>query len=682
MNKMHSLPNLAWALAITQSLTPAFAAPISMTGAGNYSQNFNTLTTSTNPTTGTPWADDSTIPFWYADYGGRTLGFYFGATGNLFTKNFYSFGVEGINPVTDRALGSITGSGNSDIYTYGVQLENSAGGPITINSLTYTGEQWRNAGKVATDKISFSYQISSSLIEDVDGSDLLPEDWVPIPAFDFTTLIGTTSSSALDGNAVNHRTMISGNPSLVLEDGEFIMLRWTDENDSGPDHGMGIDDVSLAWEPIVPPDLSVSASPASFVENEGQAASTGTITIPAAIGTNLEVTVYSDIATSASVPATVTIPAGQVSVTFPINAVDDEDPENPTMPLITVSTDGYSQASTTITVYDDADLPPTLNPGAIAIIGFNAFSKDDLVFATLAPITQNDIIYFTNKTWNGGDLLVDGRFLGTFGGSVRWTPPAGGIAQGSVVTLFNLNNSERSANLGTVELITGSLDIQPNNGVITAFQGSSTYPTGFLAAFTNGGGDFTGSGLLANGIIEFPPGTSAAVYTGPRDSEVSFAGYLPLIDTVVPRWNTAALITDITNINTSPFVLISSDFTEWAHATGVTSGIDDYDGDGRSNFYEYSFGLDPLSASSFEPITVPLDKGTGTFSYTRRTQSLSGLSYQVFTSTSLITGSWAIDTQATVEVSSLANGIETVTVTLSAPAPLTAPKLFVRVVVR
>ena len=681
MKKNPSLLNLAWALAITQSFTPAIAAPISITGAGSYSQDFNTLTTSTNPTTGTAWADDTTIPHWYADYGGRSLDFYFGTTGNLFTKNFYSFGVEGVNPVTDRALGSIAGTGNSDIYTYGVQLENSSGGPITISSLTYTGEQWRNGGKTAADKITFSYQISASLIEDVDGSDLLPEDWVPITTLDFTSPIGTNSASALDGNSPLNRTVISGNPSLVLEDGEFIMLRWTDENDSGNDHGMGIDDVTIAWEPIIPPDLTVSASPTTFVENEGAAASTGTITIPAAIDNDLEVTVFSDISTSASVPATVIIPAGQVSATFPINAVNDDDPENPTMPLITVSADGYSQGSTTITVNDDGDLPATLSPGAIAFIGFNTFSRNDLVFTVLEPISGSDIIYFTNKTWNGGDLLVSGGFLGTFGGSVRWTPPVGGVAQGTVVRLFRLNSPSRFANIGTVELAIGSLDFLSNNGVVTAFQGSSTYATGFLTAFTNGGGEFTGTGLQPKDIIEFPSGTSAALYTGPRYGVESFADFQPLIDAVVPHWDTDAEVTDITTIDNTRFVLVSADFTTWANDLGVTSGVDgDEDGDGRSNFYEYSFGLDPLSASSIEPIVTPLDQENATFSYTRRAWALSGLSYRVFTSNSLEANDWTEDTLATVEATVPVNGVETVTVTLGAPAPLTAPKLFVRVV--
>ncbi|MEN8866768.1 MAG: hypothetical protein ABF381_14400, partial [Akkermansiaceae bacterium] len=645
------------------------------------SQDFNTLTTSTSPTTGTAWANDSTIPFWYADYGGRSLDFYFGTNGNFFTKNFYSFGVEGINPVADRALGSIAGSGNSDIYTYGVQLENSSGGPITINSLTYTGEQWRNGGKTAADKITFSYQISPSLIENVDGNDLLPENWVPIPSFDFTTPIGTASASALDGNSPLNRREISGNPSLVLEDGEFIMLRWTDENDSGSDHGMGIDDVTVAWEPVIPPDLSVSASPSSFVENEGPAASTGTITIPAAIGVDLEVTVFSDISTSASVPATVIIPAGQVSVTFPINAVDDGDPENPTMPLITVSADGYSQGSTTLTVNDDGDNPATLNPGAIAFIGFNSFSRNDLVFTALEPIAEGDIIYFTNKTWNGGDILVNGGFLGTFGGSVRWTPPAGGVPQGTVVKIFELNNSERSASVGTIELATGSLDLLSNTGVVTAFQGSRTYATGFLTALTNGGGEFTGTGLLPKDIIEIPSGTSAALYTGPRNGVESYADFQRLIDAVETNWNTEAEVTEITSIDTTSFSLVSADFAVWADDLGVTSGIDgDEDGDGRSNFHEYSFGLDPLSTSSLHPIVTPLDRGSATFRYTRRTLALSGLSYRVFTSSSLESGHWTEDTLATIEAAEPVNGVETVAVTLSAPTPLATPKLFVRVV--
>ena len=102
----------------------------------------------------------------------------------------------------------------------------------------------------------------------------------------------------------------------------------------------------------------------------------------------------------------------------------------------------------------------------------------------------------------------------------------------------------------------------------------------------------------------------------------------------------------------------------------------DPDGDGMSNQAEFAFGLDPSSGSSRNPIKVPFDKTTGTFSYTRRaTPASTGLSYTVWTSTDLKT--WTEDTAATASqtVSSTNGDVQTVAVHVT-----TAPsggKLFV-----
>jgi autotransporter-associated beta strand protein len=123
-------------------------------------------------------------------------------------------------------------------------------------------------------------------------------------------------------------------------------------------------------------------------------------------------------------------------------------------------------------------------------------------------------------------------------------------------------------------------------------------------------------------------------------------------------------------------LVIGVDYDTWKSANGVTGGEnDDDDNDGLSNHEEYAFGLDPTAGSPINPIIVPLNKAAGTFSYTRRLQTLTGLAYSIWTSANLVT--WTEDTGAT-EGTPTANGdVETVPVTLSSPP--TASALFIRV---
>lgn len=130
-------------------------------------------------------------------------------------------------------------------------------------------------------------------------------------------------------------------------------------------------------------------------------------------------------------------------------------------------------------------------------------------------------------------------------------------------------------------------------------------------------------------------------------------------------------------------VSIPMDYDSWATGNGYwtpgapnTGPTEDFDGDGMTNGEEYAFGLDPTKGSSVSPVT-PLNKATGTFTYTRRDPALSKMTYVYESSTTLAGGGWTEFTP--VSETPTAGDTQTVTVTLPA-ALLTNPKLFVRVV--
>ena len=131
-------------------------------------------------------------------------------------------------------------------------------------------------------------------------------------------------------------------------------------------------------------------------------------------------------------------------------------------------------------------------------------------------------------------------------------------------------------------------------------------------------------------------------------------------------------VQEIIDIYFDPIEVPETDYEIWA-SQYATTGVDltdpdaDLTGNGWTNNEARLFGLDPTSGTSVSPISVPLDAGTGTFSYTRRDPSLTGATYEIWTSTTLEAGSWVKDTGAGQTPGTPdANGIETVVVTLSA----------------
>jgi autotransporter-associated beta strand protein len=122
---------------------------------------------------------------------------------------------------------------------------------------------------------------------------------------------------------------------------------------------------------------------------------------------------------------------------------------------------------------------------------------------------------------------------------------------------------------------------------------------------------------------------------------------------------------------------IPEDYVTWAAGflpANVANPAGDFDGDGQTNHDEYAFGLDPTKGSSVNPFTVPFDPSTGTFSYTRRLPSLTGLVDRYQWSTDL--GGWTNFSPASVGTN-LGDPIEVITIGVPAVL-LDNPALFIR----
>jgi hypothetical protein len=371
------------------------AAPILMSGSGGYLDSFDSLPTApTAANVGTPWTNDSTLTGWYAEQSGAAaLANILAGNGSATAGGFYSYGTAA---TTERAIGSL-GSGTPANIAYGVLLQNTSGGSLVIDLVSFTGEQWRNGGNAAAHKLTCSYKKSSTAITLLEPANALPAGWTSLASADFTGPIATATATALDGNLPANRAAVSTNPGISVAAGEYVFLRWHDLNDSGNDHGLALDDLEISWEPSVLPSITVTATLDTFSESAAAPASVGTVTIPLALATDLEVALVSSDITEATVPATVTILANQTSANFDITAVNDFLADGNQGVTVTATAAGYLSGQKNFTVEEDSDV-------AISVL------VDPIIFAetagptaaagtiTIAQNTLTDLTITLNST--------------------------------------------------------------------------------------------------------------------------------------------------------------------------------------------------------------------------------------------------------------------------------------------
>ncbi len=219
-----------------------------------YTQNFDALISTGTAT----WANDTTITSWYA---ARSVAGVVTLRSNNGTGN--SGGLQSFGTAADRALGGI-GSASNGTNAWGLRLKNTSGNTLTALTVSYTGEQWRNGGNTNTNKLEFSYTISSMPITSVS---INPTDstYTKVANLDFTSPVVGATAVALDGNVAPNKTAISYIiTGLSIPNGSEIMIRWFDADDVGSDHGIGIDDLTVTAGNVVVTTPLIEVAPTSL----------------------------------------------------------------------------------------------------------------------------------------------------------------------------------------------------------------------------------------------------------------------------------------------------------------------------------------------------------------------------------------------------------------------------------
>ena len=155
---------------------------------------------------------------------------------------------------------------------------------------------------------------------------------------------------------------------------------------------------------VTQPALTLVLATNSVAENAGADATTGTVGIPASLGSDLVVNLVSTNTAAATVPSTVTITNGQTNATFAIAAVASSGSYQPQTTAIQASNSNYTTASATLTVTNvDVPTAPLAVKGWINEFHYDNSAANDageFVEIALAPGTSDNVsvVFYNGST--------------------------------------------------------------------------------------------------------------------------------------------------------------------------------------------------------------------------------------------------------------------------------------------
>jgi hypothetical protein len=256
---------------------------------------------------------------------------------------------------------------------------------------------------------------------------------------------------------------------------------------------------------VTQPALTLVLATNSVAENAGADATTGTVGIPASLGTDLVVNLVSTNTAAATVPSTVTITNGQTNATFAIAAVASSGSYQPQTTAIQASNSSYTTASATLTVTNvDVPTAPLATKGWINEFHYDNASTDsgEFVEIVLAPGTSTSNVSVV--LYNG----FDGKPY-TTGTPAQSTFPlsqfvAGGSSNGFLIYSLAIPGIQNGNPDGLVLIIDGV----PED--LVSYEGSFAATDGLAAGYTlpDIGIAQTGTEAVGSSLYRYGPGNT------------------------------------------------------------------------------------------------------------------------------------------------------------------------------
>lgn len=283
-----------------------------------------------------------------------------GATGLSFPSGWSSFWENpgfGVTTNVDVLSPSSSASNAGGVYNFGSRigmLGGTGSGSVDYFDAGFIALSLENT--LGLSDLRISYDVIK-IIEQSRSMRLTLEYATANPGNASTIWTAITGGSHLSGSTpngtVNSFSTITL-PAIFNNRETPIHLRWYYRSDtfSGGRDALAIDNIRIQQFAAQNLTLSLTLAPSVISETGGPNASVGTVTINQALGFPFAAALSSSDLSEATVPGSVIIPAGQLSVTFPISAVDDLISDGSQTTAIMASAEGYNSASKTLTVTD------------------------------------------------------------------------------------------------------------------------------------------------------------------------------------------------------------------------------------------------------------------------------------------------------------------------------------------
>ena len=449
--------------------------PVSFTG--NYGQNFDGLASFG---TNNAWSNDGTLQGWHLfrqpSASPVAITTYNADTGAANSGNFLSYGSSGSS---DRGLGGLASGGayfgspasGSVAGWFALALSNATAAPITNLAIAFNGEQWRNGGNTTAQTMVLEYGYGASF-------DQVATWTAPGGNFNWSSPEATATAAAVDGNNAGRAGNLGGTLNLNANPwaaGSTLWLRWIETNDSGNDHGLAIDDLSISLpQPVVQPEVAIQALDAVAGESGDGAGIriSRTGSTAAALEVPISLVAGPGLATAADLTTpfapTITIPAGAASADLALSPLDDSLDEGTETLRIQITapagtTLAASGASVDLTLFDNDRISLI---SAVQGTGATSPLLDQSV--TLRAVVVGD---FQLSSELGGFFLQEE--------SVDWDTSA--LSSEGLYVAYPLTGSNVNVALGDRVLLTGLVGERFGQTAITSVGALSVEAQGRLA---------------------------------------------------------------------------------------------------------------------------------------------------------------------------------------------------------